>query len=412
MVDSTVFTLTECEERIQMFAQSLLDQGYSNYTVKSHTSLLRRIERTEIAGIKGYSKEKSNIWVQHQREKLLNGEISQGWFNAINTAVHVFNDFCTDGILVSRRHYNNLPAALPEPYASIHRDFLNSLPRQLSYRTIEIYSSCSKQFLEFLCENRLIDIKSLRFETVEKYLACAALHHSCSLEKVLHTMKMLLLFCGSDLDIGMIRPNYRRKAVLPNFSFEEVTEIFNAIGTSTPLGKRDYAIVSLAVFTGLRSRDILDLQLDDIDWKKRELSITQNKTGCRISLPLHVKAGEALANYILNGRPASEDRHIFLKSVAPYNRMVGNGTSTGIFQRCFNADSSLKAKCANKTLHSFRRSMGSWLSMERTPLPLISEILGHTNQEAAKFYLSFDFEDMKQCCLGLDGIPVLKEALL
>ena len=58
MVDSTVFTLTECEERIQMFAQSLLDQGYSNYTVKSHTSLLRRIERTEIAGIKGYSKEK------------------------------------------------------------------------------------------------------------------------------------------------------------------------------------------------------------------------------------------------------------------------------------------------------------------------------------------------------------------
>lgn len=64
-----------------------------------------------------------------------------------------------------------------------------------------------------------------------------------------------------------------------------------------------------------------------------------------------------------------------------------------------------------KSFHALRRSVGSWMSKECIPLPVIAEFLGHRDIESTKSYLSYDKENMRKCCLGLDGIPVLKEEL-
>lgn len=85
------------------------------------------------------------------------------------------------------------------------------------------------------------------------------------------------------------------------------------IDMDSAMGKRDYAIISLAATTGLRAADIIKLKLEDINWEKSELRFIQSKTGGAISLPLIEETADAIKNYILNARPESECNEIFLR---------------------------------------------------------------------------------------------------
>ena len=91
--------------------------------------------------------------------------------------------------------------------------------------------------------------------------------------------------------------------VLPAFDDDETKAILESIDTSTKQGRRDYAVVMLALDTGLRWSDIAKMQLSDILWEKREIRVKQEKTDTPLTLPLTLRAGTAVADYILEARP-------------------------------------------------------------------------------------------------------------
>ena len=69
------------------------------------------------------------------------------------------------------------------------------------------------------------------------------------------------------------------------------------------MGRRDYAMLVLLARLGLRAGEVCSLRLDDIDWRAGELVVTGK--GHRIErLPLPVDVGEAVAEYLCDGRPA------------------------------------------------------------------------------------------------------------
>lgn len=86
----------------------------------------------------------------------------------------------------------------------------------------------------------------------------------------------------------------------------------------------------LALRTGLRSVDIINLKLEDIHWKCNTIQIVQEKTGTPLILPLLTEVGNAIADYILNGRPPSQQPYIFLRSQAPYQKLSGRSACYGI----------------------------------------------------------------------------------
>jgi site-specific recombinase XerD len=49
--------------------------------------------------------------------------------------------------------------------------------------------------------------------------------------------------------------------------------------------------------------------------------------------------------------------------------------------------------------HALRHSLAGFLLEKKTPLPVISEVLGHTNTESTKTYLRIDMESLRQCAL-------------
>lgn len=95
----------------------------------------------------------------------------------------------------------------------------------------------------------------------------------------------------------------------------ELNLILKQVNTETPAGKRDYAIIQLGITSGLRAGDITNLKLTDIDWKNNEIHLIQGKTKQPLSLPLEEHTGNAIIDYVLNGRPKSESSYMFLRSL-------------------------------------------------------------------------------------------------
>lgn len=400
-------------ETLQLYREALLQHSYSLSTIDFHIGTLKRIYNNGSNEKFTYSPIKAKTWLKKQQERKTTGQITQSYYVCMRAAVKQFQEFYLEGHLVIKKR-NEHPICLPECFYSIHQDFIHSLPRKPAMTTVSPHETNSKQFFEYLAAHSILNINSVDQNVIQSYLSDAITHHRCSMDKVVQMLKLLFTFLFErnlvcfNPDFSILKPACRRKPVLPHFTYDEVKSLLILIDRSSDIGKRDYAVVLVAVYTGMRLRDILDLRLTDIDWRKQEIRIVQKKTGNELCLPLSTEAGNALADYILNGRPSSLGEYIFLKSVPPYNKLKSTGIGSRILKKCFDMDEKLAKKCTNKTFHSFRRSLGSWLSMEQTPLPLISEILGHTNLEASKFYLAYDSSGMSMCCLGLDGIPILK----
>ena len=132
-----------------------------------------------------------------------------------------------------------------------------------------------------------------------------------------------------DLSGAVGWPQVYRLATLPrSISWEDVNKVLAGVDRRTPGGRRDYAILLLLVVYGLRGREIAALTLDDIDWKRERLAIPERKAGHSTAFPLTATVGEALVAYLKDGRPETEDRHVFFRANAPL-RPIGPAAVSG-----------------------------------------------------------------------------------
>ncbi|MDE5754022.1 MAG: tyrosine-type recombinase/integrase, partial [Oscillospiraceae bacterium] len=168
---------------------------------------------------------------------------------------------------------------------------------------------------------------------------------------------------------------------------------------STAIGKRDYAIMLLAVQIGLRACDIVRMKRENIDWRARKINIVQHKTGKPLSLPLPSEAGNAIAEYLLYHRPDCELPHIFLCHTGQL-RPLKNRSASGMVSK-YMRRIGLYDPEKRRSFHSFRRTFGTDLLKNEIPMELIQQMLGHTQMNSMKPYLSVEEEVLKRCALSL-----------
>src|SRR5260370_24370966 len=87
-------------------------------------------------------------------------------------------------------------------------------------------------------------------------------------------------------------------------------------------------MVSLAVQTGLRCGGIVARRLDEIDWRRDEIRLVQAKTSKPLVLPLPAVAGNAVAEWILHGRPDCDAPEVFVRLKAPLVKLRNSTVST------------------------------------------------------------------------------------
>lgn len=152
--------------------------------------------------------------------------------------------------------------------------------------------------------------------------------------------------------------------------------MLNQVVRNTSKGKRDYALLFLAVHTGLRSIDIVNLKLTDIDWKNNEIRIVQRKTSRILILTLEPDTGTALADYILYGRPNSNVPYIFLRIYAPHIKLSDFGSAGNILIKYRSMAGIVNSRGDGKSFHALRRSLGTWMLEVGVPITTISQVLG------------------------------------
>ena len=207
-------------------------------------------------------------------------------------------------------------------------------------------------------------------------------------------------------DFENIFMNYKwvKQEKIPSFyNVNEIQAIEASVDRSSGVGKRNYAMLLLASRLGLRASDIAHLQFSNIDWEKNEISITQNKTGNPISLPLLSDVGNAIIDYLRYGRFKSESQHVFISSRAPYipaNKSIVCSAIQEVISK-----SKVNTEGRRHGPHSLRHSLACCLLKKEVPLPVISETLGHTKTDTTMVYLRVDLNSLMKCALSVPAIP-------
>ena len=159
----------------------------------------------------------------------------------------------------------------------------------------------------------------------------------------------------------------------------------------------------LAARVGLRSSDIINLKFSNINWEKNEINLVQQKTKTPLTLPLLKDVGEAIINYIKNGRPNIEDQHIFIREAKPYMKL--SSSSLHMIVDGYLKRAKIKIPTGKKHgPHALRHSLATLLLENNIPISTIKEILAHQSTETTKIYLKVSEKQLLQCALDVTEI--------
>lgn len=368
------------------------------------------------------TKEKENLiqnakeFLEYQGNRYMNKEIERTYYLLMRKTIHVLIDYIESGSISWKRRRYNAPilcSNFDHLLSEYEQTLLNS---ELSTGSIKLIIQTINIFLIFLETKEIYEIRDIQLCHVKEFIINQAPKHKSSMINLTWSMKKFFAFLNINKYLNlkvesiMSNPVRNRKKILPCFSNEELDHIFEAVDTSTSLGKRDYAIMKLSMETGFRVIDITNLCFSNINWRKYEITIVQQKTKSQLILPLSIGAGNAIADYILNGRPESELPYIFLTNRRPYkklNRIVGANT----IKRCLTKTKIIHIAGDGKSFHAFRRTFGTRLVKAKVPITTVSQLLGHRTIDTSKRYIALNDEMLRVCCMDISKYATTKEGL-
>ncbi|MEP7179714.1 MAG: tyrosine-type recombinase/integrase [Pseudonocardiales bacterium] len=272
--------------------------------------------------------------------------------------------------------------------------------RGLAPATVEAYGRVSRAYLVFLESCGTRRLRDADGASVLGFLASlTGTWATSSLFWVVSNFRPFLKFTGrGDLVDAVGLAGVRRShRIVPTLPDEVERRIVQACATSV-ISARDAAITLLAVTTGLRACDIVNLRLADIDWRTRTASLVQQKTHNPLTVPLTDLLVGRLAEYVLDQRPDSVEEHLFLRSVAPHTGLSGHAAVHRVITTVFGRAGVTDVQGSTRLL---RHNAASRLLRASVPLPTISAVLGHASPESTDLYLSVDYVRLLDCVLGV-----------
>jgi len=175
-----------------------------------------------------------------------------------------------------------------------------------------------------------------------------------------------------------------RLSVLPRgLRAAEVEMLLAGCDRGTAAGLRDYAVLSLLARLGLRGAEAAGLQLGDIDWRAGEIAV-MGKGSRAERLPLPVLAGEALAAWLTEGRPACEPRAVFVTVRRPYRQLTPEAVRAVMGRACD------RAGLERRGAHRLRHALATEMLRAGASLPEVGQVLRHRSLLSTSLYAKVD----------------------
>jgi integrase/recombinase XerD len=385
--------------------------GFTKITIDRYSSCIKRIKTLmEQDGKVIFSAETCSRFVEHLTGNRLYQDLTRWEKDEIRCANVILEYRLTGSIAFRTIRKNTILHG--KIGATISDYFSCRKSRNISLATIGNDHLYLQRFQDFLENHGIIDIKKISQADILSYIKSLGFYSNATIHNTLCTLRGFLKYLrdGGILDIDwsylVPKDSYKKEAKLPTtYEKDEIEGILKAIDRGNPKGKRDYAIILLAARLGLRASDICGMKFENLLWEQNLIILTQQKTAKRIELPLLPEIGDSIIDYLKYARPCSELPYVFLHVNPCYERLQEATIHSIVTQYMKLAGIRISQKKHGP--HALRHSLAGFLLEKKTPLPVISEVLGHTNTESTKTYLRIDMESLRQCALKVPALYTL-----
>ena len=272
--------------------------------------------------------------------------------------------------------------------------------------TIYSYRRYVRPFVLGLCSEDGPDWSKMSSDYIVEFVVRETTAARAAKGRIVTAIRMFLRFLTYDgiAPAHLVRaiPRIRRwqYADLPrHLSAAELDRVLNACQAQEYGSLRNRAFVALLARLGVRSRELRNLRLEDVDWSAGLVHIKQSKSGYGRTLPLPADAGALLAKYIRDERPQTAYREIFITSLTPRQPLAEGGTSA--FVKGFLSKLGLDGP--GRGPHSFRHTVATLLVQNGAPLKDVADVLGHRSLQTTAIYIKLDEPSLREVALPWKG---------
>lgn len=254
-------------------------------------------------------------------------------------------------------------------YERVARRFLSERPGPLEARLIELTAPDVTAFI--VAHNDRLGVAAMQ-----------------TVVQGLRALLMFLYLTGlTSRSLASAVPTVARRCQgLPRALPEEhLALLLQGCDRTTPVGSRDFAILTVLARLGLRADEVAHLGLDDIDWRVGELRVRGK--GPRVDrLPLPADVGDAVVEYLRHARPTTPERRLFIRASAP-RRGLSRQAIGGLVRAA-----SVRAGLAPHGPHRLRHTVATGLLRRGAPLAEIAQLLRHQSVQTTAIYAKVDRE--------------------
>ena len=283
-----------------------------------------------------------------------------------------------------------------------------------------------RSFLEYLEVERHYTPNTLRSYESDLYHFTAYLraHHTRSFGAV--TRNLLRAYLGTLLEEGLTRKSVARKIAslrsffryakrrklvssnptltivspklekrLPSYLDESSTKrLFDSVDTTSPIGRRNAAVLELFYSTGIRLSELIGLDVEDIDIVQGVVKVTGKGSKQRI-VPVGRRAMQAVRAYltdraaVLAAQGRKEQSALFLtpKGERLYPEAVIRMVKSSIGRI---------SELEKRSPHVLRHTFATHLLNRGADLRAVKELLGHESLSTTQVYTHVSTEQMKK----------------
>jgi site-specific recombinase XerD len=295
------------------------------------------------------------------------------------------------------------PAKLPPPGPT--QQLLNAFQsylrdeRGLAKTTVAAYLTLARQLLRTTFGEGSVDLTRLEAASVVSFVQGYARDHGRAsaheAPRALRSFFRFLLHRGyltRDLASAVPRVAYWSLARLPkHLPPGGVDQVLARCSRTTALDQRNHAIVLILARLGLRSCEVADLRLEDLDWEQGLLRVRSPKAGRWTAMPLPAEVGQALAVYLEQARPRGACRQVFVRHHAPggaLTPMAIRNVARGALRRA-----GFTGVCLGS--HTFRHTLATDLLRAGASLDEIGELLRHKDASTTALYAKVDLTTLR-----------------
>ncbi|HZM77662.1 MAG TPA: site-specific integrase [Candidatus Limnocylindrales bacterium] len=373
------------EPHIVAFAEELLRRGYTRNSAEQHVCFLAHLDRW--MGAEGVELGGLTVPVieRYLAQRRATGYVEYRSWKALQPLLEFLAPL---GVLPVEEEVS---PSLVEALLGRYHDYLIG-ERGLTAGTARGYVDFVRPFVALRARGDMLDLVGITAADVIGFVLSACPGRAvgsaklivCALRSLLRWLHLTGQVPTSLASAVPSVAGWRLSSLPKGLEPDELRRLLASCDRRTGTGRRDYAVLLVLARLGLRAGEVARLGLDDIDWRRGEMTI-RGKGNRAERLPLPADVGAAIAAYLRRGRPGTaQGRSVFVRVHAPHRALTVGGVTMVVF------DAAQRAGLGKMHAHRLRHTAATAMLRAGSPLPEVGQVLRHRSMLSTAIYAKVD----------------------